>query len=157
MCNQVRGFHRGFPKFIAKNQITFPNCIQIFICVCIHILFPSQTELKVIGLPSDITIQYVQLKVILHFVRWFSDRYFKAWIIWENGMITVDDLHRILHVNFRHLWRDFSHLPKNLLQKGHCYMPSLIPMGDSSYGLNFDQGKKNEIQHQLSLRCRNTS
>jgi hypothetical protein len=26
MCNQVRGFHRGVRKFIAKIQMTFPNC-----------------------------------------------------------------------------------------------------------------------------------
>jgi hypothetical protein len=46
----------------------------IFICVCIHI--PSQTEHKVIGHHNA----YVQskLKVIEHFVRRFSDRYFKA-------------------------------------------------------------------------------
>ena len=55
MCNQVRGFHRGVRKFIAKIQIT----VQLLYCInlCLHsYLFPSQTELKVIGHPSDIAI-----------------------------------------------------------------------------------------------------
>jgi hypothetical protein len=30
MCNQVRGFHSGVRKlFIAKTQMTFPNCADI--------------------------------------------------------------------------------------------------------------------------------
>jgi hypothetical protein len=48
MFNQVRGFHCGFRKFIAKIQETFPNCADINLCLHSY-LFPSQTELKVIG------------------------------------------------------------------------------------------------------------
>jgi hypothetical protein len=48
MFNQVRGFHRGFRKFIAKIQETFPNSADINLCLHSYI-FPSQTELKVIG------------------------------------------------------------------------------------------------------------
>ena len=48
MCNQVQGFHRGVWEFIAKIQITFTNCADINLCLHSY-LFPSQTELKVIG------------------------------------------------------------------------------------------------------------
>jgi anti-sigma regulatory factor (Ser/Thr protein kinase) len=34
MCNQVRGFHRGVRKFIAKIQTTFPNCADINVNAC---------------------------------------------------------------------------------------------------------------------------
>jgi hypothetical protein len=51
MCNQVRGFHRGVRKFIAKIQITFPNC-AVLICVCIHTYFQAKLNSK----SSDITI-----------------------------------------------------------------------------------------------------
>jgi hypothetical protein len=62
MCNQVRGFHRGVRKFIVKIQMTFPNSADINLRLHSY-LFPSQTELKVIE----------------HFVRRFTDRYFKTW------------------------------------------------------------------------------
>jgi hypothetical protein len=69
-CTQVRGFHRGVRKFIAKIQITFPSCADINLSLHAY-LFPSQTELKVIGQPSDITIHISdpKLKVIENFVR----------------------------------------------------------------------------------------
>ena len=73
MCNQVRGFHRGVWKFITKIQVTFPNCADINLCLHSY-LFPSQTELNFIGHHNT----YVRLKVIEHFVRRFSQRYFKA-------------------------------------------------------------------------------
>jgi hypothetical protein len=63
MCNQVRGFHRGVWKCNAKIQMTFPNCADINLCH--SYLFPSQTELKVIGHHNT----YVRLKVVEHFVR----------------------------------------------------------------------------------------
>jgi hypothetical protein len=49
MCNQVRGFHLGVRKFIAKIRMTFSNCADINLCmyVCMYFIFPSQTELKV--------------------------------------------------------------------------------------------------------------
>ena len=78
MCNQVLGFHSGVRKFIAKIQITFPNCADINLCLHSY-LFPSQTELKVIGHHNT----YVRLKVIEHFVGRFSQRYFKAWKLIE--------------------------------------------------------------------------
>jgi hypothetical protein len=48
MCNQVRGFHRGVRRFIAKIQMIFLNCAGINLCLRSY-LFASQTELKVIG------------------------------------------------------------------------------------------------------------
>ena len=77
MCNQVRGFHRGVLKFIAKIQMIFLNCADINLCLHSY-LFPSQTELKVIGHHN--TYVRPKLKVIEHFVRRFSERYFKAWV-----------------------------------------------------------------------------
>jgi hypothetical protein len=61
MCNQVRGFRHGVRKFIVKIQMTFPSSADISLCLHSY-LFPSQTELKVIE----------------HFVRRFTDRYFKT-------------------------------------------------------------------------------
>jgi hypothetical protein len=75
MCNQVRGFYRGVRKFIAKIQMTFPNCTDINLCLHSY-LFPSQTELKPFGHHNT----YVRLKVTEHFVRRLSYRYFKAWV-----------------------------------------------------------------------------
>ena len=75
MCNKVRGFHRAVRKFIAKIQMTFPNCADINLCLHSY-LFPSQTELKVIGHRN--TYVPPKLKVINNCVRRFSDRYFKA-------------------------------------------------------------------------------
>jgi hypothetical protein len=46
MCNQVRGFHLGVRKFIAKIRMTFSNCADINLCMY-SFIFPSQTELKV--------------------------------------------------------------------------------------------------------------
>jgi hypothetical protein len=40
MCNQVRGFHRGVWKFIAKIQMTFLNCSDIILCLHSY-LFPN--------------------------------------------------------------------------------------------------------------------
>jgi hypothetical protein len=77
MCNQVRDFHRGVQKFIVKIQVTFPNCADINLCLHSY-LFPSQTELKVIGHHNTYLYVRPKLKVIQHFVRRFSDRYFKA-------------------------------------------------------------------------------
>ena len=68
-----QSFHRGFQKFIAKIQMIFPNCADINLCLHSY-LFPSQTELKVIGHHNT----YVRPKLIGHFVRRFSDRYFIA-------------------------------------------------------------------------------
>jgi hypothetical protein len=53
MWNQVRGFHRGVWKFIAKIQTTFPNCADINLCLHSY-LFPSQAKLN--SKSSDITI-----------------------------------------------------------------------------------------------------
>ena len=61
MCNQVRGFHHGVWKFInAKIRMAVPNCAGINLCLHSYI-FPSQTELKVIGV---IKIQYICLTQI---------------------------------------------------------------------------------------------
>jgi hypothetical protein len=80
MCNQVRGFHHSHRvwKFIANRRMTFPNCADINSCLHSY-LFPSQTELKVIRHLFDFIIHNVRLKlkVIEHFVRWFSDRCFR--------------------------------------------------------------------------------
>ena len=48
MCNQVRGFHRAVRKFIAKIQMTFPNCadINFIICVFIHTYFQAKLNSK---------------------------------------------------------------------------------------------------------------
>jgi hypothetical protein len=46
MYNQMLGFHHG--KFIAKIQMTCPNCADINLCLHSY-LFPSQTKFKVIG------------------------------------------------------------------------------------------------------------
>ena len=75
MCNQVRGFHRGVRRFIAKIQMIFLNCAGINLCLRSY-LFASQTELKVIGHHN--TYVRPKLKDIEHFVRQFSERYFKA-------------------------------------------------------------------------------
>jgi hypothetical protein len=71
MCNQVRGFHRGVWKFIAKIQTTFPYCTDVNLCLH-SCSFPSQTELKMIGYYN--TYVRPKLKVIEHFVRRFSER-----------------------------------------------------------------------------------
>ena len=60
MYIQVRGFHRGLRKFIAKIQMTFLHCADINLCLRSY-LFPSQTELKVIGHTSDIIIHMSDL------------------------------------------------------------------------------------------------
>ena len=54
MCNhtnQVRGFHRGVRKSIAKIQMTF-QIVVILICVCIHTYFQAKLNSK----SSDVTI-----------------------------------------------------------------------------------------------------
>ena len=65
MCNQVRVFTVGFRKFIAKIQMTFPNCADINLCLHSYLL-PSQTELKVIGhlLGADWASQYTSQKTL---------------------------------------------------------------------------------------------
>jgi hypothetical protein len=74
MCYQVRDFHRGVLKFIAKIQMTFPNFADINSCLHSY-LFPSQTELKVIRHHN--TNARTKLEVFEHFARRLSDRYFK--------------------------------------------------------------------------------
>jgi hypothetical protein len=61
-----------FRKFIAKIQMTFLYCADINLCLHSY-LFPSQTELKVIGHHN--TYVRPKLKVIEYFVRRFPDRY----------------------------------------------------------------------------------
>ena len=51
MCNQVRDFHRGVRKFIAKIQTTF-QIVLVLICVCIHTYFQAKLNSK----SSDVTI-----------------------------------------------------------------------------------------------------
>ena len=52
MCNQVRGFHRGARKFIAKTQMTFPNCADINLFAFIYTYFQAKlNSCKVIGHP----------------------------------------------------------------------------------------------------------
>jgi hypothetical protein len=48
MCNQVRGFHRGVWKFIAKIQIyDFPmQIVLILICVCSYTYFQAKLNSK---------------------------------------------------------------------------------------------------------------
>ena len=57
MCNQVRGFHRGARKFIAKTQMTFPNCADINLFAFIYTYFQAKLNSR----SSDIrrTSQYM--------------------------------------------------------------------------------------------------
>ena len=91
MCNQVQGFHCGVRKFIAKIQMSFPNCAE-YSNLCLHsYLSPSQTEFKVIGHYN--TYVRPKLKVIEHFLRQFFDRHLKDCILSSSLFVLPNNLY----------------------------------------------------------------
>jgi hypothetical protein len=98
--------------FIAKIQMTFPNCAGINLCLHSY-LFPSQTELKVIGHPSDITIHMSDLNSKSSNIFLDSLRGRLLWPIFQGlEMFTTTEASELRERSF--LWRRMAPKRKGL-------------------------------------------